>query len=598
MKNDAAKLNSFLKQVTPLFETYGKKNIVIELAKAISLTEESTAVLLCGEFKRGKSSLVNAILGSELCPTDIGIATSVVTIIKYGAVKKAVRYYGDLLEEPESLKIEEIEWSDIEKYTMGDVLEIDNTILIELSYPAPFLKGGITIIDTPGIGGLDPRHAVLTHMALPKADVVLFVTDAGEPLTQSELNFYESKILPCGKQCVVLVNKSDILTKDTLTTHLNNTKLQLAKLGSSIVVPVSAKCWELFNKLQDNDLLLSSNKDSVLAAIASNVEEYKRTQYKKYRDILVAEINDVSKTVFLEIEQLKKSAADQQNALEELHREQLSLNKFRGELNNPTSQIRLNIDAVFEDARNDVQHLLSHEGTILTSTEFDTLLNSEMGLENDGKWLVAQINQRLQTLSSRVDDRIEVAFGEISENIEKEIACVINSETILVSNEVKSCDVINSQLAFSLAGKVMTGSMIGGAATIITELLIPGIGIIAGIATAAALIWRQVSKEAQQQKRNSLRMQVLPKINLAITDMRNQTNVRFSKFHQNLLMTLQAIIAETEEKMKVLQNSIQEKKSNDRACLEKITELEQKAKYCETLIAQMNLLYSNPFSNA
>ena len=598
MKTDADKLRSFLKQIAPTLETYGKKSIVSEIDKAITTTEDSATVLFCGEFKRGKSSLVNAIIGTELCPTDIGIATSVVTTIKYGAVKKAVRYYGNLLENADSLKSEEIEWEDIDKYTMGDVLEIDNTILVELSYPSPFLKNGITIIDTPGLGGLDPRHAILTHMALPKADVIVFVTDAGEPLTQSELEFYESKVLSCGKRNVVLVNKSDILTADTLATHVSNTKLQLAKLGGPEVIPVSAKCWELYSKLEENDFLLSSNKDAVLAGITSEVETFKKTQYKKYRDMLIAEIDDVYSAISLEIQQLKKDSNDKIKVVEDLQRQQAALSKFRGDLNNPTSQIRLQINSIFEDARNEVQNLISHDGTLLTSTEFDALLESERGLENEGKWFVAQINDRLQKLSRKVDSRIESAFEEISESIEKEITNVMDAETFLVSNELKSCSVINSQLAFSLAGKVMTGTLIGGLATAAVELLIPGVGLIAGIATAAALIWKQVSRETQQQKRISLKQQVLPKINLAITDMRNQANTRFSKFHQNLLLTLQTIIGETEDKMRTLQTSIQESRTSEHQAKEKIAELEQKVKFCETITSQMKLLYSNPFTNA
>lgn len=598
MKTDADKLRSFLKQVAPTLETYGKKSIVSEIDNAITTTEDSATVLFCGEFKRGKSSLVNAIIGTKLCPTDIGIATSVVTAIKYGAVKKAIRYYGNLLENADSLKSEEIEWDDIEKYTMGDVLEIDNTILIELSYPSPFLKNGITIIDTPGIGGLDPRHAILTHMALPKADVIVFVTDAGEPMTQSELEFYENKVLSCGKQNVVLINKSDILTTDTLATHVSNTKLQLAKLGFPEVIPVSAKCWNLYSKLEENDFLLSSNKNAVLAGITSEVETFKNTQYKKYRDLLIAELNDVCSAISIEIQQLKKDSTDKIKAIEDLQRQQAALSKFRGDLNNPTSQIRLQINSIFEDARNEVQNLISHDGTLLTSTEFDSLLESERGLENDGKWFVAQINDRLQKLSRKVDSRIESAFDEISESIEKEITNVMDAETFLVSNELKSCSVINSQLAFSLAGKVMTGTLIGGLATAAVELLIPGVGLIAGIATATALIWKQVSRETQQQKRISLKQQVLPKINLAITDMRNQANTRFSKFHQNLLLTLQTITGETEDKMRTLQTSIQESRASEHQGKEKIAELEQKAKFCETIISQMKLLYSNPFTNA
>ena len=598
MKTDADKLRSFLKQATPIIETYGKKSLIAEIDTAITTTENSATVLFCGEFKRGKSSLVNAIIGTNLCPTDIGIATSVITTIKYGAVKKAVRYYGNLLEDANSLKSEEIEWDDIEKYTMGDILEIDNTILVELSYPSPFLKNGITIIDTPGIGGLDPRHAILTHMALPKADVIVFVTDAGEPLTQSELDFYENKVLSCGKQNVVLVNKSDILTEDTLATHIGNTKLQLAKFCSPEVIPVSAKCWDLYSKLEDNDLLLSSNKDAVLTGITEQTESYKRNQYKKYRDMVVSELRDALNAISVEIQQLQKDSNEKLNTIEELQKQQVALGKFRADLNNPKSQIMLQINSIFEDARNEVQNIISHDGTLLTSTEFDALLESERGLENEGKWLVAQINDKLQKLSRRIDNRIESAFEEISNSIEKEITNVMDSEAFLVSGDLKSCSVINSQLAFSLAGKVMTGGMIGGLATVAVELLIPGVGLLAGLATAAALIWKQVSRETQQQKRISLRQQVLPKINLAITDMRNQANTRFTKFHQNLLQTLQIIIEETEDKMKTLQASIQESRTSEHKGKEKIVELEQKVKFCETLMAQMKLLYSNPFSNA
>ena len=607
MKTDADKLRSFLKQIAPTLETYGKKSIVSEIDKAITTTEDSATVLFCGEFKRGKSSLVNAIIGTELCPTDIGIATSVVTTIKYGAVKKAIRYYGNLLENADSLKSEEIEWEDIDKYTMGDVLEIDNTILVELSYPSPFLKNGITIIDTPGIGGLDPRHAILTHMALPKADVIVFVTDAGEPLTQSELEFYESKVLSCGKQNVVLVNKSDILTADTLATHVSNTKLQLAKLGGPEVIPVSAKCWELYSKLEENDFLLSSNKDAVLAGITSEVETFKKTQYKKYRDMLIAEIDDVYSAILLEIQQLKKDSNDKIKVVEDLQRQQAALSKFRGDLNNPTSQIRLQINSIFEDARNEVQNLISHDGTLLTSTEFDALLESERGLENDGKWFVAQINDRLQKLSREVDSRIESAFEEISETIGRDLdnnmlnfnTCKIrfHDEKHIIRQDKDIIRLVSSGL-----GKIMQGGLLGGITGGVVGFAIPALATslapIVGLATIVAFAWKGMKADSIAAKKHFLKQQVLPKINLAITDMRNQANTRFSKFHQNLLLTLQTIIGETEDKMRTLQTSIQESRTSEHQAKEKIAELEQKVKFCETITSQMKLLYSNPFTNA
>lgn len=145
----------------------------------------------------------------------------------------------------------------------------------------------------------------------------------------------------------------------------------------------------------------------------------------------------------------------------------------------------------------------------------------------------------------------------------------------------------------------MTGSLIGGGVTlIVTELLVPVVGLVAGLATAAALIWKQMTRETQQQKRASIRQQVLPKVNLAITDLRNQVNMRFSKFHQNLLQALQTLASEAEEKIKVIQNSMRENYGNEQECKNKIVALQQRDKFLQTLITQLNLLYSTPFTNA
>ena len=598
MKTNTSKLRGFLKQITPIAETYGKKKTLVDLEESITKTEESTSVLFCGEFKRGKSSLVNAIIGTDLCPTDVGIATSVVTIIRYGAVKKAVRFYGNLLEDTNALRKEEIEWSDIKKFTMGDLLEIDNTILVELQYPSPFLKDGITIIDTPGIGGLDPRHAVLTQMALPKADIIVFVTDAAEPLTQSELNFYRDKISSCGKQNIVLVNKSDLLTSDVLANHINNTKLQLAQVDTPQIVSVSAMNWSLFSQLQDKEFLLASNRDEVLASITSAVKQSRDNKLKSIKDCLIANIENISNVIAAEKKKIAEDSEEKQKTINDLQQKQVELNKFRNDLTNPMSPIRLQINSVFENARNEVQNIISHEGTILTSTEFDALLDSEKGLDNDGKWFIAQINDRLSELNDTIDNKINDAFEEISKSIQNEINYVLNSDCFLISNDINPCNVINSQLVFSLVGKAMPGMMIGVGTAAAVSLLIPGVALVAGVATAAALIWKQISRETRQQKRNSIRQQVLPKINLAITDMRNLANTRFTQFHQNILQELQNMTNETEEQIKVIQSSIMVSRGGEKESNDKILALEQKEKFLQTLKSQLMVLYSNPFANA
>ena len=139
MQQDIEKLRCFLKQLTPISEKYGKKAVLANIDESLDMVCQKTSVLFCGEFKRGKSSLINALLQDSLCPTDIGIATAVVTRIMCGESKKAVRYYGDMLKGKDNLKKEEIAWNDISKYTVGDVLDIDYTVQMDLYYPSEYL---------------------------------------------------------------------------------------------------------------------------------------------------------------------------------------------------------------------------------------------------------------------------------------------------------------------------------------------------------------------------------------------------------------------------------------------------------------------------
>lgn len=115
-------------------------------------------VLVCGEFKRGKSSFVNALLGRKLCAVDQDICTSVVSIIRYSKEETVLRYYGEL----SNPKQEHITFEELQKYTVGATDEVQSTIFIEIGLPLERLKRGVVLIDTPGVGGLDPRHALLT----------------------------------------------------------------------------------------------------------------------------------------------------------------------------------------------------------------------------------------------------------------------------------------------------------------------------------------------------------------------------------------------------------------------------------------------------
>lgn len=604
MQEDVKKLRYYLKQFTPILEMYGKKTFLANIDKSIDMVCRKTSVLFCGEFKRGKSSLINALLQDSLCPTDIGIATAVVTRIMYGTTKKAVRYYGDMLKGKENLKKEEIAWDDISKYTVGDILDIDYTVQMDLFYPSEFLKDGIVIIDTPGIGGLDPRHGTLTKIALQTADTAIFITDASEPVTQSEVDFYREHVLANCANNVILVNKADELISDELEVHINTTQRTLINGVKTNVLPVSAMNWLLYNQFGSSEFSENSHREEVMRAITDCVNTYRKEQLIKLRDAIVSEIVSLLKHIGQEKKHLLSDAKEQDEAIANYQKQMAELAAFRNDLLNSTSNLRLKVSTIFEDARNEVLNLISHESTVLTTTTFDNLLDSEQGLSNDGKWLVAQINDKIQDLSSKINYNTRDAFVRISSTLDKELPSVLSTSTSGVSDELKTHDPFNSQLAFSVAGKLAQGGIIAAATAVGVEWLmpaaissvIPGVGLIVGLATAGALIWKRLKQENEQQKRIKIRQQVLPNINIALTDLRNQTTTQFSKFHQGLLETLQTMIIEAESRLKSLQESIAKSRVGQKELADMLSTIEQREKFLNTLLTQCKLLYTKPFT--
>ena len=135
----AKRLGTTLKQVEPVLSQHHKEVEVENIKKILSdVLSNNISILVCGEFKRGKSSFINAFLNEDLCPTDDGIATSVVSIIKYGPKRKVTRFYNT--PSSKDLQQEEISFESIEKYAKGSSLEIDNTMMLVIEVPSSKLE--------------------------------------------------------------------------------------------------------------------------------------------------------------------------------------------------------------------------------------------------------------------------------------------------------------------------------------------------------------------------------------------------------------------------------------------------------------------------
>lgn len=173
------------------------------------LSDPAFHVFVIGEFKQGKSSLVNALLNAPVCPVDDDIATSVPTAIRFGDPPSAAVLFdpgGDPSDATREPIREDIAVDQVAGYVTeaSDPLGDRRVSSVEVSLPRKLLSDGLVIVDTPGVGGLGSAHSAATIGALPMADAVVFVSDASQEFTGPELEFLQTARRMCPNVVCVL----------------------------------------------------------------------------------------------------------------------------------------------------------------------------------------------------------------------------------------------------------------------------------------------------------------------------------------------------------------------------------------------------------
>jgi len=162
------------------------------LIKRISVLQDrfknkTFQLVILGQFKRGKTSLINSLFGEDLLPTAIVPLTSIITIIKYGKKEKITVSFldGKEIEIKRSILSDYITESKNPKNEKG----VDQ---VTFEYPSDYLKNGVQIIDTPGVGSVYKHNTDVAYEFVPKADAGVFVVTADPPISDSELQFLKS----------------------------------------------------------------------------------------------------------------------------------------------------------------------------------------------------------------------------------------------------------------------------------------------------------------------------------------------------------------------------------------------------------------------
>ena len=164
----------------------GRPDVAEKLeAERASLENPEVTVVVAGETNRGKSSLVNALLGrAGLSPVDADVSTNAHLVFRH-ADPSVVRVLRDDGTSQEVAPGAVGEWASV----AGNPANAKGVRAVDVGLASPLLAQGLCLVDTPGVGGLEAAHAEVTLAALARADALLFVLDASTPLTAPELAF-------------------------------------------------------------------------------------------------------------------------------------------------------------------------------------------------------------------------------------------------------------------------------------------------------------------------------------------------------------------------------------------------------------------------
>jgi hypothetical protein len=265
-------------------EAYGRDDLAARLGVLRrGLVDPSIHVVVAGEFKQGKSSLVNGLVGATVCPVDDDVATALPTYVRYGQTAEAFLIYDTDPPRRESIEMDAVREHVVERggrstYVAAaprhddDETNANNTtggrlVGVEIRLPRKLLAGGLVIVDTPGVGGLGSAHAASSLAAISMADAVIFVTDASQELTRSELDFLRQAGDLC-RTVVCVLTKNDFYPYWRAIRDLDRKHLQAAGADAQLMT-VSSSLRALAVKANDKNL----NAESGFADLVQFVSE-------------------------------------------------------------------------------------------------------------------------------------------------------------------------------------------------------------------------------------------------------------------------------------------------------------------------------------
>jgi hypothetical protein len=273
------------------------------------LLDPSIRVIVVGEFKQGKSQLINALINAPVCPVDDDIATSVPTVVRYGNPPSAVilipKDSANAGEEP-VLERKQITLEELPSYVSerGNPDNSRRLMAAEVFLPRKILASGLSLVDSPGVGGLDSTHSLTTFSTLPTADAMLLVSDASQEYTEPEIQFLR-QALRVSPNVACVLSKTDLYPQWRQVAELDRSHLDRVRADIRLF-PVSSDVRLSAARLGDAELNTESGFPELVTYLRTEiVGKAERLQSRSVAQDLVSVTEHLSLSLQSELRALE-----------------------------------------------------------------------------------------------------------------------------------------------------------------------------------------------------------------------------------------------------------------------------------------------------
>lgn len=369
------------------------------------LRDERFVLAVLGKAKRGKSTLLNALLGRHddlIAPVDRLPASSAISRVSWGAAEHAVVLFRDGHKETISLPR-------IREFVTEEENPENHKAVSAVEIAAPFegLDHDIVLVDTPGAGSLHEYHDALLHAFIPQSDAVIFLVSARMPLDQDEIDLLKALRAADVRKVFFAINRVDESTADDISAAEAHNRKLLADVGIAVTT---------VHRISGKQAFLGQLASSGVPEFLSDIQEFmaaNKGQYLAARFVARVRvlIEPCLQGLEIEVASASRTADELRKDLSQLLNQKQSLNANRSL---DEREFRLNWNRSLEAFR---QTLAPTNRDLIQELHRQIADSSLMGItklrKNLPTWIVKELETRLAPASKALEGALRDACGRL-----------------------------------------------------------------------------------------------------------------------------------------------------------------------------------------